>query len=276
MITTIMPDVEYHAQPQLSSHQLKEFLRSPAHYRALKEKQRKASKAMQMGTCIHMALLEPEKFKASLVWEEACERRSKAGRELYNDWMNSLEPHHIVVGTRTTRPDIDNIVISAADLDNLNGMQAAYYRHGWVSFLHNHYASHKNECSVFQTFEDVQIRGRFDKIVDDSIVVDLKKTQDARPNVFRRDFHKYGYGIQMAFYRLLFRQEYGRNPDQVVIVAIEEQYPHAVMAYEIAHVDLDEYEQKVINGIREFAVCCESNEWPSYNDHSCSILDLNF
>lgn len=48
--------------PRLSPSAIAEFLESPAHYLAYKNRQKKETKAMDEGTIIHMACLEPEKF----------------------------------------------------------------------------------------------------------------------------------------------------------------------------------------------------------------------
>lgn len=276
MLVPHLSDKEYHSKPHLSSHQLKEFMRSPAHYKALFERKHKASKAMEIGTCIHMALLEPDRFESSLNYEESCDRKSKAGKELYDQWLQALKPDDIVVSGRTSRPvELDNIIITARDVDNLRGMQRAYYKHGWVSQVHTDGSEHQNELSVFQEFEGVSLRSRFDKVIDGRILVDLKKTQDANPNTWKYDFKRYGYGYQMAFYRFMFYLEYGQYPEHVVVVAIEENYPHAVVAYEIPSWDLDSFEDTVIQGIRRFKECFDADTWPSYCDDGLQLLTLD-
>jgi exodeoxyribonuclease VIII len=273
MIVESLSDIEYHAKPHLSSHQLKEFLRSPAHYKALFEKPRKASKAMEIGTCIHMALLEPDRFQAAINFEETCDRRSKAGKELYEIWQNSLSPVDIVVSGRSTRPQIDNIVITAADLDNIKGMQRAYYSHPWVAKLHTSGLTHKNEVSVFQEFEGVELRSRFDKIVDGKLI-DLKKTQDARPHVFLHDFKRYGYALQMAFYRLVYKLEFGEYPKEVIIIAIEEQYPHAVVPMIVDEMELEAKEQQIFEALEHFQWCKQHNDWAGVWDNDPYYLHV--
>lgn len=56
-----IPD-ELKSLPRLSPSSLAFFLESPAHYKAYKDKQFETTKAMEEGTLIHMACLEPEKF----------------------------------------------------------------------------------------------------------------------------------------------------------------------------------------------------------------------
>src|SRR5690554_7240947 len=61
-----MPNEVYHSHPEgVSSSGLKLVERSPAHYRY--QAARAPSRAMEIGTAIHTALLEPERFAADYV-----------------------------------------------------------------------------------------------------------------------------------------------------------------------------------------------------------------
>ena len=61
-----MPNDAYHSYPEgISSTGLKAVLRSPAHYKF--QAARTPSRAMEIGTAIHTALLEPDRFAADYV-----------------------------------------------------------------------------------------------------------------------------------------------------------------------------------------------------------------
>jgi len=53
---------KYHAVDALSKSMMSKILKSPAHYRAALEEHQEPSKAMQMGTAIHTAVLEPHLY----------------------------------------------------------------------------------------------------------------------------------------------------------------------------------------------------------------------
>ena len=57
-----MPAEKYHAVQALSKSMMAKLLKSPAHYRAAQEEHQEPSKAMQLGTAIHTAVLEPDLY----------------------------------------------------------------------------------------------------------------------------------------------------------------------------------------------------------------------
>ena len=70
---------------------------------------------------------------------------------------------------------------------------------------------------------DVQCKARFDFVAARSnIVVDIKTTQDARPDRFARDLVTYQYGLQAAHYLAGARATGCANAERFVIVALEE------------------------------------------------------
>lgn len=273
MFNTSIPSHEYHAMPQLSSHQLMEFLRSPAHYKAALERRKGSSAAMEIGTCVHMAILEPEKFKQKLVYDCDVERRSAAGKAEYDAWLRTLQDDSIVVATRSSRPEpLEQITVTPMQLDNINGMREAFARHPYVQSLSTH--DWKTEVTAFGNYDGVQLRSRFDAVAikgDDMVLIDVKKTQDARVQKFTRDFYNYQYSIQMAFYDLVFECTTSREASRRIIIAIEEQYPHAIGIFEIPDDVISVARDLVTTGIYEFKQCSMLDTWPAYNTEPITL-----
>ena len=72
---------EYHKGPGLSSSDLKLLARSPLHYKTAKAIPPKETDAMRLGTAVHCAVLEPDRFeKEYAAAPEAIDRRTKAGK----------------------------------------------------------------------------------------------------------------------------------------------------------------------------------------------------
>jgi exodeoxyribonuclease VIII len=57
-----MPAEKYHAVDALSKSMMTKILKSPAHYKAALDEHQEPSKAMQLGTAIHTAVLEPHLY----------------------------------------------------------------------------------------------------------------------------------------------------------------------------------------------------------------------
>ena len=157
-----MPNDAYHSYPEgISSTGLKSVLRSPAHYKF--QAARTPSRAMEIGTAIHTALLEPDRFAADYVLlREVKDRKA-------SEYKQAVKTH----GTE--------VVLTAGESDNVIGMQEAVLSNplmrsrltgeGW------------RELSLFVRDPDTQvlIRVRYDLLLTDGTIVDVKKTQDARP-----------------------------------------------------------------------------------------------
>ena len=59
-----LPNEEYHRCDGVSNSMLSDMARSPAHFQAARRRQREETPAMAIGTAIHCAVLEPERFAA--------------------------------------------------------------------------------------------------------------------------------------------------------------------------------------------------------------------
>ena len=76
-------NAEYHRDGRISASGLKQILRSPMHYKFNKENPRPPTRAMEFGTLMHTAILEPELLAASyvVVPDDAPTKQSRAGKE---------------------------------------------------------------------------------------------------------------------------------------------------------------------------------------------------
>jgi hypothetical protein len=68
----------------------KVLLKSPAHYQAWLTAEHKDSPAMKFGRLVHTATLQPKEFLAKVAISPDVDRRTKAGKELYEAFTASL------------------------------------------------------------------------------------------------------------------------------------------------------------------------------------------
>ena len=80
-----IPAKEYHATKAVSQSLLKRLGQSPAKLRWHLDhpQDEKDSPAKRVGSAVHCALLEPEKFESSVVVMPDVDRRTKAGKAAY-------------------------------------------------------------------------------------------------------------------------------------------------------------------------------------------------
>lgn len=94
-------------------------------------------------------------------------------------------------------------------------------------------------------------------------IIDLKSTEDARPEAFMREIEKYRYDVQAAFYTDLHQAAVGPVRG-FVFIAVEKKAPHAIRVYyagpNMIRIGRHKYQQN----LQTFAQCVESGNWPSY------------
>jgi exodeoxyribonuclease VIII len=234
----------YHADTEhTSSSSLKEILRSPAHYQA-RLADPPDSRAMQIGSALHTAVLEAEALDTAFaVWDDA--RRGKD----YDAFLQA---------------NAGKAVLSREEMANVLGMREAIFAYE-LADLRGLLSRGTRELSIYWRDEKtgVKCRARPDCFLE-GVVFDLKKTQDARPSEFAKSVARYGYDFQAAFYLEGLRRFTGREGFTFVLIAVEEAPPHGVWLHELGPELLVSAQLNVQRALALYARCAESGSWPAY------------
>jgi len=249
-----MPNDAYHSHPEgISSTGLKAVLRSPAHYKF--QAAYETTRAKQMGTACHTAMLEPDRYKAEYVLLREVNVRTAS------EYKQAVKVHG------------SEIVLVAHEADKVAGMQEAVLSNplmrsrltgeGW------------RELSLFVRDPDTQvlIRVRYDLLLNDGTIVDVKKTQDARPDPFSRAIDNYGYDLSAALYVDAFEWATGKEA-QFEFAAVEETMPHGHKLYRPCDTTLGEGRRKYREALASFAQCDLDGVWPSLPCDEPEIISL--
>lgn len=255
-----MSNDEYHARPEHSSSQLKDMLRSGAHFYSnhiLKEVERESKASMDFGTLAHTLFLEPEQFDDEFVIAPKFDRRTKAGKEEALAWEQAhagkiLVTDEQVEGAKRIVANL-KMLSSYADMQNNYGMA---------------------EASIFYTDPvfDLQLRVRPDfhivpcDVFPNGVILDLKTTTDARPNEFSRKCANFGYDLSAAMYREGFQQYYKteEKPPFIFLVA-ESAIPFNVKQYKASDLFLSVGEARYNKAKSLLAESLLINEWDGYS-----------
>ena len=248
---TDMPNAAYHAYEGISNSGLSMVARSPAHYayRAAW----KQTRAMEIGTAFHTALLEPERFTQEYMTVTGINDRRKS------EYKEAAK----VYGADATLTDSEGTSVAVmmesvlANPDAQNVLTAD----GWA------------ELSAFVQDPEtgVLLRCRFDWIASDGRAVDIKKTQDARADAFSRSVLNYRYHCQQAMYSDVFEKITGRPLESYRFLAIEEQPPCANVLYTLDDVSVMVGMQEYKTALMDYAIANKSNDWPAYSETSALI-----
>lgn len=259
MATHELTNEQYHAHPAISRSALSYIARSPRHYWARyvdpEAKPEAPTPAMQFGTAVHTAVLEPELFvenydvgpsasKLTKAWKEAAAACEAEGKSL----------------------------VTQEEFDLIEGIRHSLWLHPSarraLESPGSNEATYIAKCPVSK----LQLKARADRITDSGWVVDLKTTQDASAPEFARSVAKFGYHLQAAFYLHVIEAATGKRPKGFLFVAVEKARPFAVQVFRASSLMLEQGTKEMFQHLDTLAHCLKEDQWPSYSD---GLVDLD-
>jgi hypothetical protein len=248
-ITYGMPEDVYRKLPGNGSTDIKRLLRSAAHYEDALHRPSESTDAQQLGTAVHLAVLEPARFEGKVVVEPDLDRRTKVGKE---------------AAAAFAAAHAGKLILSLQDYETTRRIADSVRRHPGAAFLLQDGAS---EVTLQWTDEasGAPCKARLDWLAASMVVVDLKTTRDASPAGFSRAIGTYGYAIQAAHYRNGFRVVMGQDMPAWVFIAVEKEPPYAVGVYALETESIDAAAERVAGALHRYKVCMETGEWPAYS-----------
>lgn len=189
-----MSNEDYHGGPGTSSSNLKVLMqKTPAHLKHQKANRKPPTDNMKLGTAVHCLVLEPEKFNDEIAVLPSLDRRTKKGKEEYENFKIQSEGKTIITAEQhdkarfmaesvLTHPDAGHF------LEDVLVEQSIYwwYRSGDVD-------------------DDTQYKELL-KVRPDALsktyamCIDLKTTDDATETAFMKSIEKYYYHLSAAMY----------------------------------------------------------------------------
>lgn len=255
MFISGMPNEIYHAHPEgISSTGLKLMLRSPAHYRY--QEQEETTRPKQIGTAIHTAILEPDVFEKEYVLLKGVKVRTAS------EYKQAIKVHS------------SERVLVAHEADKVAGMKETVYANQILSSRLSEPGYRELSLFVCDPETGVLIRVRYDLLTADGLALDLKKTQDARPEEFSRAIFNYGYHTQAALYSDAFEWATGKRLQGFEFLAVEEKLPHGAKLYQPCETTLQEGRQLYREALNKFEICEQLGEWPSLACDGPEIISL--
>lgn len=250
MIEYNFPQQAYFDNVGISNSGLGLIAKSPAHYQASLQMTRKQTPALQLGSAVHCAVLEPEEFGKRYALAEF-DRRTKEGKAAYQEMLDN--------GQEGLSADMYMQVI---------GIQKAVMTHPLAKEL---LSGGDSEVSCFQVIDGTHTKARADYLRKDGIIVDLKTTQDASPEGFAKSIADFGYYRQAAWYMSLFGRE--MPVDSFIFVAVEKEPPFAIGVYTLSEEALERGQNEIWKLFEIYQECLQSGDWYGY-PNEIKTLDL--
>ena len=242
---------EYEAIPAANYSTLKHFNLSPAHAREYMIHPPEPSKAMEFGTALHSAILEPTKFKKEYIVAPTVDRRTKEGKAA---WV-AFEAEHP-----------GGNYLSTDEMEGCNTIIKGIDENETATLLLR--GEGKNEMCVVWVDEETGLlcKGlidRFTSLFGWGVVVDIKSTVSAFPPMFAAQSARMSYHVQAAFY-IDGLNAVAPSERRFITLAIEKTRPFCMSAFEYDEQAISEGRAAYRRYLNEYNSCKETGKWPGY------------
>ena len=211
-----MTEKEYRQHPAISRSELWRMHESPEKFKWFKDHPIEPTPSLLFGQVVHKLLLQPDSFRDEFAVAPVADRRTKAGRELYEEFAATVGERAVV-----SRDDYDKALemVTAVRMNPL-AMKLLRGEKEVPFFWTDEYTGTDCKCRLDCLTE---IDGQY-------YIVDYKSTGNAATDIFsNKDVFKYGYHFQAAMYSegVMHGKELTERP-RFVFIAQEKTAPYAV------------------------------------------------
>ncbi|MEG7328491.1 PD-(D/E)XK nuclease-like domain-containing protein [Serratia marcescens] len=254
MKTGIYHDIsneDYHAGDGVSKSNLDLVAKNPALLEWIKKApvDTEKLKALDMGTALHCALLEPDEFKKRFIIAPEFNRRTTVGKESEAAFLKDCEH------TGKTVMDAEQ----GRKLELMRDSTMAHPAARWLLEAEGHC-----ESSFYWTDPETGelCRCRPDRYLSNHpVIVDVKKVADM--DRFARHIEEFRYHVQDAMYRDGFQQVTGETPGFIFLAVSETidcgRYP--VRVFELDAADVDEGHRLYRRDLNTYHQCRTTKDW---------------
>lgn len=251
---------EYEALPGISQSRLWPFVRSAAHGQYAMLHPPAPTPAMNMGTALHLAVLEPKRFAGEVLAAPDCDRRTKLGLETWAAFECQAA---------------GKIILRAEEMEAVRNMAAALRSHPLAGKVLG--GEGLNEVAVTWTDAEtgLECRGRVDRITrfaeaGINLIIDMKSARNAQPPArddagcpFSAHAEERGYFFQAAFY-LDGLNAVAPAHRAYWMLCVENEPPHGVSVFEVQDEALARGRSQYRLALARYRHGLETDEWPAY------------
>ena len=253
-----MPDTEYREHPAVAHSDLKNLKRSPAYARECRTNPKPSSKAMDLGTALHMALLEPRRWMDEVeIDPEHPDGGYPAGWRNTTDYKirsstlreagKLLVPSDLYHATGRVVENVEKHTVGSMVLDAMQGTE-------W-------------SCFAYDESNGIHRKCRPDILVPDAqTVVDLKTTKVAHTaSTFARHAHSLGYYTAAPYYLDTLALS-GHDFEHYLFLVVSVEPPFEVNAYALDHDSMEQGRKDYRELLAQWADCQRRGNWPGGQD----------
>lgn len=258
LATHRMTESEYRSLPALNASRFKAFVRSPYHF--FNQKEVETTENMLIGTAIHTALLEPEKYLSTIAYYPEVDRRTTEGKRIAAEFEATSVGKSILKAK--SQEVVERCVAAVSATDE------------WKREKAN--KNNRYEMVIMFEFAGIQCKAKLD-ITDSEVgwITDVKSCQDASHDKFRYDIQDRLYWVQAAFYVMAAEAHFGKK-FRFSFCAVETGDPSAVAWYTVPEDEMERWKSIVGMKMHQLKKCQEDNQWIGYASRELAPLNLNW
>jgi hypothetical protein len=232
--------------------------RSPLHaLHMLTQPAEDPTDAMQLGTAVHAAILQPGYFAETYLALPDVNKRTNVGKAALSTFMSANPGKHF---------------LSEADLARCLAMrEAALACHTVQRILEG--TGDFELSGVWKDSTGLTCKLRADRVSYDfagGTIIDIKTCGDASLGAFQRHLYDMGYHNQGAHY-LAGMHALGRQVRHYSIIAIESKAPHGINVFRLQDEAITAAAKENRRLIIRIAECMKTGTWPGYSE---GIVDI--
>jgi len=275
-----MPEVEYHARPEVSKHDLDMIRRAPLYYRYKKDNPEPPDEEMNFGSLVHLAILQPHLLESSVAFlpDDAPNRVSDRNRNAKKPsdatiaaciWWD--EWNEANAGKQIMKPEAFEKVLGIQKSIMSNPATAVYFKGEQLreaSLFWERAVKWKDATGSRRTGV-VKCRARLDNLKFCEIA-DIKTCGDASRSGFVKDIAKRRYAHQGEHY-IDGAKACGYNIQSFVMIAVETSPPYLCAAHALGESSIEIARAENLRDLGIYAKCQDSGVWPNMKNFNQPI-----
>lgn len=249
-----MNNTNYEEMEGIRRSELWLFKKSPLHYKWQKEHPTDPTPAMVFGQAMHKYLLEPETFADEFAIVPAVDRRTKVGREQFNDFLGK---------------NSGKTFITEDDMNKIGAMKMSLLENEEVRelFAHSKVVEMPYTWTDAATGEKCKVKA--DMVISNVVgfsrpcIIDYKTTNSCADGAFEKSCRMYGYDFQSGMYtegiNICTLEEHG-----FIFIAQEKEPPYASRVYYCSDYFIDRGKRIFHELLDVYHSCRNADSWHGY------------
>ena len=255
---------DYHSDlTAISKSRLAKMSVCPKYFKWCEDNPQEPSEDLIVGSAFHKLVLEPDTFNDEFVVMPLIDRRTKAGKDMYAQFVQE---------------NINKEIITQDQYEIICEMRDSVTSNKYARALLNGNREHSFYTQDKLTKEFIKARPDCYRTVQDRIVItDLKSCRSAVTEDFMRDAIKFNYDLQAYMYTNTVSSvmEIPKENIDFVFIAVEKKAPYMINILQADQFVLERGEALFREYIGKYHECKESGNWYGLNGSYGIINNLS-